>query len=118
MNFPYTINKDERRTIHDFASGDFKQVKVVYVTEEIAIGNHYHRNKDEVFFLATGKFLELQVGNTLLFNVDAPYRIEVPKLTYHRFVCEKGSILIGAATELHDDEDEIKTDKPIINEYH
>jgi dTDP-4-dehydrorhamnose 3,5-epimerase-like enzyme len=108
MNFPYLIDKDSRRELHDWATGDFKQVKTVFVKEKIAIGNHYHRHKDEVFFLATGKFIEVTVGNLTLYNVDAPYRVEVPRLTFHKFICEEGSILIGAATAPFDENDEIK----------
>lgn len=109
-------HEDERRIIYDWAQGDFKSAKAVIVKKEIAVGEHYHRNKDEEFFLLQGRFKELQVGNLLLFNVDAPYYVSVPRLTYHRFVCEKGSVLLGVATELFDENDEIKSEKLIINE--
>jgi mannose-6-phosphate isomerase-like protein (cupin superfamily) len=108
MNFPYTINKDTRRTLHDWGTGNFKQLKTLYIHEETEIGNHYHRHKDEIFFLASGKFIELQVGALLLYNVEAPHRVEVPRLTFHKFICEPGSILFGAATEEFDPNDEIK----------
>ena len=103
------IHKDNRRTIYDWTpKGIYKSNKVVFVHEEISIGDHLHRKKDEHFFLASGKFLELQLGEGTLYNLDAPYVVNVPRNTYHRFICSKGSILIGVATEEFDETDEIK----------
>lgn len=102
------IHKDNRRTIYDWCQvGDISQ-KVVFVHEAIAIGDHYHNKKDEHFFLAKGKFLELQLGGGTIYGIEAPYIVNVPKGTYHRFVCEPGSILIGVATKPFDINDEIK----------
>lgn len=102
-------HEDNRRIIYDWTpSGVYKSNKVVYVKEPVAIGDHYHKEKDEHFFLAHGKFLEMQLGDGVLYNLEAPYVVNVPRGTYHRFVCEPGSILIGVATELFDPNDEIK----------
>lgn len=111
-------HEDERRIIYDWAEGEFKSAKAVIIKEEIAVGDHYHRYKEEEFFLLNGKFKELVVGNLLLFNVEAPYHVKVPRLTYHKFICEKGSILLGVASEIFNPDDEIKTDKRIINEHY
>ena len=101
-------HEDERRILFDFAQGDFKSAKAVIVKQAIAIGEHYHNKKDEHFLLLQGKFIELVVGGSISHNVEAPYAVNVPKGTYHKFVCEAGSILIGVATELFDPNDEIK----------
>ena len=103
-----TKHEDDRRIIFDWAQGNFKSCKAVVIKEEIAVGDHYHRYKDEEFFLLQGRFKHLEVGNLLLFNVDAPYKVVVPRLTYHKFICEAGSILLGTATELFNPDDEIK----------
>jgi hypothetical protein len=99
---------DERRTIYDFAQGIFKSLKVVYTHEELNIGDHLHHEKDECFFLAVGKFLELQLGEEISYNVEAPFFFHVERGTYHRFLCEKGSVIFGGATALFDEKDEIK----------
>lgn len=102
------VHEDERRIIFDWAEGDFKSAKAVIIHEPINIGDHYHNNKTEEFLLLTGEFLELQLGTETQFNVKAPHKVIVPKGLYHRFVCTKGSILLGTATELFDENDEIK----------
>lgn len=101
-------HEDERRVIYDWAQGNFKSLKVVYVKEQLAIGDHFHNEKDECFFLASGKFIELQLGEDIAKNVEAPFFFYVNRGTYHRFVCEEGSILFGGATELFNPKDEIK----------
>lgn len=111
-------HEDERRIIYDWVNDEVKQVKIVYVKDEISIGDHYHLKKDERFFLAHGRFKELQLGEEILYDLSAPYIVEVPAGTYHRFICEIGSILIGVATKEFDESDEIKPQKSIINEHY
>lgn len=101
-------HEDNRRIIYDWAQGNFKSCKAVIVKEEIPIGDHYHKNKEEHFFLVSGQFLELKIGAEISYNVSAPYSIIIPKNTYHKFTCKTGSILLCAATEFFDINDEIK----------
>ena len=101
-------HEDNRRIIYDWANGNFKSLKTVYIKEQIPIGDHLHRNKDEHFMLVHGKFLELQLNEGTQYNVEAPYVVVVPRNTYHKFVCEPGSILVCGATELYDENDEIR----------
>lgn len=103
-----TTHTDNRRTIFDWAEGNFKSAKAVIVHEKIAIGDHYHNNKTEEFLLLQGMFLQLMVGCEISYNIPAPYKIVVPPGTYHKFICTPGSILLGTATELFDETDEIK----------
>lgn len=119
MNSQPIIHKDKRRILYDWCQGNFKSAKAVEVLEEISIGDHYHEKKEEVFFLIKGKFIELHVGGIILFNVEAPHKVFIAKGVYHRFVCEKGSILLGVATDLFDEDDEIKLPKKsIVNEHY
>ena len=104
-------HEDNRRIIYDWANGNFKSLKTVYVKEPINIGDHFHRNKDEYFMLVSGSFLELQLGEGTLYNLEAPYVVAVPRNTYHRFICSPGSILVCGATETFDINDEIKKDE-------
>lgn len=101
-------HEDNRRIIYDWLNLGEISNKVVIVKDTINIGDHYHEKKDEYFFLASGKFLEMQLGEGTLYNLDAPYVVNVPRGTYHRFVCEPGSILVGVATKPFDPNDEIK----------
>jgi mannose-6-phosphate isomerase-like protein (cupin superfamily) len=101
------IHEDNRRVLFDFSQGLWKSLKVVYVKDETPIGNHYHKNKDEVFFLAMGEFRELRLGETTQYNIEAPYVVHVPAGTFHKFVCDPGSIIFGGASELFDPTDEI-----------
>lgn len=89
-------------------NGPFKSCKIVEVKEEIAIGDHYHNNKTEEFFLQSGMFKELTIGNETLYHVPAPYKVTVPPGVYHKFICSVGSVIIGVASELFDPNDEIK----------
>lgn len=103
------MHEDNRRIIHDWANGNYKSLKTVYVKEdEMVLGDHFHKNKDEVFFLAAGELLELQLDDEITFNIKPPYIISVPRGTYHKFICTKGSIIFGGATEFFDPQDEIK----------
>lgn len=104
----YVKHEDSRRVIYDWAEGDFKNCKAVIVSAEIAIGDHYHLKKEEQFFLLQGCFKVLQLGDSILHNVEAPYKVVVPVGVYHKFICTVGSILLGAATAPFDPEDEIR----------
>lgn len=103
-----TVHEDSRRTIYDWASGNYKSLKVVFINEPIAIGDHYHNHKDEIFFLAVGHITELVLGEEIKYNIDAPLVINVPAGLYHKFVCTPGSIIFGGASEEFDPNDEIR----------
>ena len=101
-------HEDDRRMLFDWAQGDFKSAKAVIVKKAISIGDHYHNNKDEVFLLLAGEFMELTIADKTERNVKAPYSVRIPRGVYHKFICSEGSILLGVATELFDENDEIK----------
>lgn len=101
------ISIDHRRALSEFGSGgSWKVCKYLEITEDCSIGNHYHNNKDEAFFLARGE-ATLQLGKTT-YQIEAPCYILVPRETYHIFDIAKGSILIGLASEEHDPNDDHK----------
>lgn len=109
--YDFSIHEDERRTIYDWYSaelGVMKSMKVVEVLDTLPIGDHYHKNKIEIFFLIQGEFLELHLGKKVWYSVPAPYKLTIPKGVYHKFICTPGTIIFGAATELFDPNDEIK----------
>jgi len=102
------INEDERRVLYDWAQGEFKSCKAVIAKQAIPIGDHYHKNKDEYFFLLSGKFIELTVNEITEQNIPAPHYVFIERGMYHKFILEPGSVLLCAATELFDINDEIK----------
>lgn len=101
-------HEDDRRTLFDWAQGEFKSAKAVIVKKAIAIGDHYHNNKEEAFLLLQGEFMELIIGDKIERNIQAPYAVRIKRGVYHKFICTEGSILLGVATELFDENDEIK----------
>lgn len=107
------MHEDNRRTIYDWYNAEFgmaKSNKVVFIEDTIPIGDHFHLNKDEIFFLVCGEFLEVVLGEKITYHIPAPYKIIVPRGTYHKFICSPGSILVGVATERFDPNDEIRKD--------
>lgn len=104
-----TIHEDDRRILYDWANGDFKSAKAIEIKSDfVIIGGHSHRSKDELFFLMKGSISVLEVGGEASYNVNAPKEIFIPRGIYHRFVCREGTILLCAATEMYDQNDEIK----------
>lgn len=102
------IHEDDRRILFDYASGTFKSAKAVIIKKTMMVGAHKHYRKDEEFLLLQGKFLEINIGGEIKYDIKAPYYFAVKKGVYHSFVCEKNSILLGVATETFDEKDEIK----------
>lgn len=101
------ISIDHRRALTEFGSGgNWKVCKYLEITEDCMIGDHYHKNKDESFLLANGSGT-VRISATV-YPVKAPCVINVPRGNYHAFSLEKGSILIGLASEEHDPSDDYK----------
>lgn len=101
-------NEDERRVLYEWIQDTvFRSAKVVISKSLQAVGNHYHREKDEAFFLLSGKARKVIIGDTVEYDVEAPFLWECPKGVYHLFELEKDSILLGVATKKFDINDEI-----------
>lgn len=103
------VSQDERRIISEFGNGNtWKVCKYLEILSDSIVGDHYHNNKDEIFFLSKGR--AKIILNDFEANVQAPIVIDVKRGTYHAFEITKGSILIGLATEEHDPNDDHKKD--------
>lgn len=111
MNYPTTRHEDHRRKLVEWVK-DFpiKSIKTIHVKQKIGLGNHYHLNKDEIFYLVKGK------GTYTLTAKDSYRRqwiyegdcIFVPRGTIHTFLLYPDSILLEAATEPYEPSDEIR----------
>lgn len=106
MNSPIR-HEDQRRVliewVQDYA---IRACKVAIIKEDLELGNHYHKNKDEIFYLLSGGGeIELDGKRSSIKEGD---KVFIPRGTRHSFWLTKGSILLGAGTEPFDPNDEIK----------
>ena len=100
------IHEDARRTLIEWSGG--KVSKALIVKEECAVGDHYHKNKEERFLLLVGVALRVIIGSVTERMIFAPHEFTVPPNTYHMFHLAEGSILLGVCSEEFDPKDEIK----------
>lgn len=99
------VSEDERRKLSEFGNGGtWKVCKILEFKKDSWVGNHYHKNKDEMFVLLEGSGTFVVEKTT--FVKHAPYSVLVSKGQYHAFNLMKGSVLICLATELHDPKDD------------
>jgi mannose-6-phosphate isomerase-like protein (cupin superfamily) len=95
------VSEDGRRKLSEFGNGgNWKVCKVVEMKETAIIGDHYHKNKDEMFLLIDGGGT-FTVGDKTQ-TVSAPFSVFIPRHTYHSFRLYRGSVLLGLASEEHD----------------
>ncbi len=104
-------HEDNRRILIEWATGSFKECKVAIMKQDGVLGDHWHANKDEQFLLLQGRASKIVIGNRTWTAEPACSEVFfVPRNTYHAFHLDRGSVLLGAATELYDKDDE-RTDK-------
>lgn len=98
-------HEDDRRILVEFIQDmPIRSCKVITMKQDGVIGNHYHENKYEVFYVLQGeghivldsKIIELRSGD----------RIEIPTHSEHTFFLKGGSILLEASSMPYDPEDE------------
>ena len=99
-------HEDDRRILTEWIS-DFpiRCCKVLEMKQDGALGNHYHKNKVDTFYLLKGGGT-YQIGDTQGHLIEGGcYRAEnnIP----HSFSLKAGSILLEASSTPYDKEDEI-----------
>lgn len=105
------VSKDNRRKLYEFGEGgNWKVAKYLDIYEDCVLGGHLHNKKDELFFIQKGEVsVSMTVMSTLIESVvTAPDTVYVPRGSFHSFHCKAGTIMICLASELHDDNDDIK----------
>ena len=99
-------HEDDRRILIEWIQDlPMKACKVVIAKGNIEVGNHYHKNKDEVYYLLSGN------GEYSLDNSEfQPFEdvLFVPRDIKHTFRLKKDSVLLGACSEPFDASDEIQ----------
>lgn len=108
MKLPIVKHEDERRSLVEYIS-DFpiRTSKILTVKENSVLGNHYHKLKDDIFYLLKGS------GTAVINNRATDFKkgdcLLVKKGTSHAFTLKKGSILIESSTTPYDKTDEYKS---------
>jgi mannose-6-phosphate isomerase-like protein (cupin superfamily) len=98
-------HEDNRRTLIEWIQdAPVRSCKIVIAKEDTEIGGHHHDKKDEIFYLLSGK------GEYKLDEAEfAPLNkvLYIRRGTKHSFRLSKDSVLLGAATEPFNPNDEI-----------
>lgn len=110
MKLPTIKHEDERRTLIEWVKDTpFKSAKIVIAKNELPLGEHYHKNKDEVFYLLKGH------GTMKLDGVQSEFNegdcIDIKRGVTHTFLLTAGSIMLGVGSETFDPDDEIQNIK-------
>lgn len=107
-SLPIHRHIDKRRILTEWVK-DFpvKNCKALETLEDCELGNHYHKEKDEIFYLFKGS------GEVTLNGLTEPLNegdtVFVGRETKHTFNLKKGSILLEAGTKPFDKTDDYKT---------
>jgi mannose-6-phosphate isomerase-like protein (cupin superfamily) len=107
MKLPVNKHEDNRRTLVEWiANFPITTCKVIEMKEDGELGNHYHKHKQDFFYLLKGKGGyeigeergDFNEGDCLTANIGEP----------HTIILDKGSILLEASTTPYNKEDEIQ----------
>jgi mannose-6-phosphate isomerase-like protein (cupin superfamily) len=97
-------HEDERRILIEWVRDyPVRFCKAIIIKSGTEIGDHYHKEKEEIFYLLKG------MGTVALDGATRDFKegdcIFIPKGQNHSFKLEEGSILLGAATKPYDPKD-------------
>jgi mannose-6-phosphate isomerase-like protein (cupin superfamily) len=97
-------HEDDRRILIEWVRDyPVRFCKAIIIKSGTEIGDHYHKKKDEIFYLLKGSGTVTLGDLTYSFQEDTS--IFIPRKQNHSFKLKKGSILLGAATKPYDPED-------------
>ena len=107
INFESSV--DERRELFDWdINFPCNSIKLLYLNPGFTVGNHYHKEKDELFVLISGSIDKLQVGNKTISNVKSPAAWLVKKDIYHSYKSSNSYTLMCLASKTFDQHDDFK----------
>lgn len=106
-SLPVHIHEDNRRKLIEYvADMPIRTCKALVVKEDTVLGDHYHKLKDEIFYLLKGS------GTVTLDGVTSPFNendiVHAKAGVKHTFNLLEGSILLEAGTEPFDATDDYK----------
>lgn len=115
MRLPTIRHEDDRRILTEYISNiPFKRAKVIESKGKVTVGNHYHKNNDSVFYMLRGKCsYTLKSAHSTVARISRGWLFEgdclfVPRGIIHTFNLLPETIMLEAATEPYDKEDEIQ----------
>lgn len=98
-------HEDDRRTLTEWISDyPIRACKVVEAKEDCVVGEHYHKDKDEIFYMLKGNGVVTLDGVSHAINKGGV--VFVGRNTRHSFKLPKDSILLGGCTEPFDPNDD------------
>jgi quercetin dioxygenase-like cupin family protein len=99
-------SEDNRRTLIEWIeNAPIRSCKIIIAKDYTEIGGHYHNNKYEWFYVLSG-FAQYSLNNGDYYNFEEV--IYIPKGVKHTFKLTKGTVMLGAASQPFDINDEIK----------
>lgn len=106
MNLPITKHEDHRRILTEWiADYPIRCCKVIEMKEDGEVGNHYHNEKVDTFYLLKGAGSYI-IGDQYDFIREGDC-LRAEKGETHMFFLMKGSILLEASSTPYNKEDEI-----------
>jgi len=106
-NNDFFVHEDERRLFIEWIENtEVCSLKALIMKSNKIVGRHYHKKKEEYFFLLSGTANKVVIGPQEYTNIIAPFKWVVPKNTYHSFDLAIDSILLAATTKPFDPGDD------------
>lgn len=108
MKLPIYKHEDNRRTLIEWiADFPIRMCKVLIVKEDSELGNHYHNNKIDNFFLLRGEG-EYKFGDSDWIPLHQDDCLRADAGVAHTFRLKAGSVLLEASSTPYVKEDEIQ----------
>ena len=103
------ISNNDRRILTDWdVNINCKSIKLINIYSNSTVGDHYHKDKDELFILINGEISELKVGDFKKTNVTSPSAWIVKRGCYHKFTNLNPVTLMCLSTETFNKNDDFK----------
>ena len=105
---PVTKHEDKRRILIEYVKNlPIRTCKVILIKEDTIVGNHYHKLKDEVFYLLKG-YGSVLLDDKAIYQFNEGDIVYAPRGVKHIFNMHKDSIILEAGTEPFDSTDDYK----------
>ena len=97
-------HKDDRRTILTAFNGDLgdfvaKQVKILQIHSESILGEHYHSNYRELYYMLEGEveftLEDIHTKEREIYTLKTGERLLVPPNVAHRVLAKPSAVMVG-----------------------
>ena len=106
LNIEYA-RTDERGSLIQINTGEWKQANYLSINKGYSFGGHYHRHKQELFYLISGKIKVIIEGTGLTHNLDIVENelFLVEPFEKHTIVAKENSVLLEMLSQPFSKED-------------